>query len=355
MTRAGWRSAVFRLTSSRASGPRPELFEAALNAVRALPGVTNAAAQVTGAFANGGVVLADSSGTRSLAVPGYGYQIVSPAFFRTMGLPIIAGRDFRDGERDKGALIIDEYTAKKLWPNADPIGALIKLGDDRSALPFVRVVGVVGQYDKDGEIEQMDMAAASGATIGYLYYLPGVSDSITATRFGTMTQVFARTDGDAVQLATAMRRAGVMGAQSMIDAMGLVARRAAASFVSKLFAVFGALALGLAAFGVYGVVAHSVAERRRELGVRIALGATARDILRAVLRETVVVGLSGIAAGLWVVASKVSVLSPLGGDIYNAPLFALVAAFMFGVAALAAFIPARRATRVDPTESLRSE
>jgi putative ABC transport system permease protein len=336
---------------------RPEAFDAVLDVVRGLPGVTSAAVRVSGEFENRGITLADSSGARSLPVPGYGYLVVSPAYFRTFGLPIIRGRDFHDGERDQGAVIIDEYTAKKLWPNANPIGALVKLGDERSARPFVRVVGVVGQYDRNGDIKPMNMADASGATIGFIYYLPSLADSVTAARIKTWTTVFARTNGDAVPLATAMRRAGVAGASSMTEALGLTAARATQAFMSKLFVLFGALGLCLAAFGVYGVVAHSVAERRRELGVRIALGATSRDILHAVLREKVVVGLSGIAVGLWVTASKVRLVGSVAyaGDVYNAPLFALVAAFMFGVAALAAYIPARRATRVDPTESLRSE
>jgi putative ABC transport system permease protein len=336
---------------------RPEAFDAALNVVRALPGVTNAAVRANGEFDNQGIVLADSSGTRSLPIPGYGYQIVSPAYFRTYGLPIIRGRDFQDGERDHGAIIIDEYTAKKLWPNANPIGALIKLGDERSMRPFVRVVGVVGQYDRNGEVKPMNMAEANGATIGYIYYLPSLADSITATRGNMWVSVLARTNGDAVRLATAMRRAGAVGANAMVEALGLTGARATQEFMSKLFVLFGVLGLCLAAFGVYGVVAHSVAERRRELGVRIALGATSRDILHAVLRETVVVGLSGIAVGLWVTASKVRLVGSFAfaADVYNAPLFAVVAAFMFGVAALAAYIPARRATKVDPTESLRSE
>jgi ABC-type antimicrobial peptide transport system permease subunit len=124
-------------------------------------------------------------------------------------------------------------------------------------------------------------------------------------------------------------------------------------FLAKVFTIFAALGLGLAVFGVYGVVAHSVAERRREIGVRIALGATPRDILRAVLRETVVIALSGIALGLLMTRNFVFLLPNY--DVYNAPLFAAVALALFVVAAASAFAPAWRATLVDPTESLRSE
>jgi putative ABC transport system permease protein len=108
---------------------------------------------------------------------------------------------------------------------------------------------------------------------------------------------------------------------------------------------------------VYGVVAYSVAERRRELGVRIALGATARDILHAVLRESVVVALAGIAGGLLAVKYTTTALASIAreDDLYNATLFASVALALGIAAVVAAMIPAMRATRVDPTESLRNE
>jgi putative ABC transport system permease protein len=127
--------------------------------------------------------------------------------------------------------------------------------------------------------------------------------------------------------------------------------------VSGLFTLFAALGVGLASFGVYGVVAHSVAERRRELGVRIALGATARDIVHAVLRDSVMVALIGIAGGLLATKYGVFFLRALAfeDDLYNAPLFGLVALALGATAVVAAMIPALRATRVDPTESLRND
>ncbi|HEY9228144.1 MAG TPA: FtsX-like permease family protein, partial [Gemmatimonadaceae bacterium] len=152
-----------------------------------------------------------------------------------------------------------------------------------------------------------------------------------------------------------MIHAGIRGVRGMGE--DVRRERAGRDFTAQMFSLFAALGLGLAAFGVYGVVAHSVAERRRELGVRIALGASARDVLRDVLRENVAIGLIGIALGL--LATKYAVRLLLGyihdDDVYNAPLFAVSAAFLFATAAASAFVPALRATRVDPTESLRSE
>jgi len=115
--------------------------------------------------------------------------------------------------------------------------------------------------------------------------------------------------------------------------------------------------VGLAAFGVYGIVAHSVAERRRELGVRIALGAAPGSIVKLVLREGNVFALAGLALGLWLTKDSAWWLRAfsLEDDAYNAPLFAAMAAVLFGVALLAALVPAMRATRIDPVESLRNE
>jgi ABC-type antimicrobial peptide transport system permease subunit len=124
-----------------------------------------------------------------------------------------------------------------------------------------------------------------------------------------------------------------------------------------MFSTFAALAIGLAALGIYGIVTHSVAERRRELGVRIALGGTSRDILRAVLREGNVLALSGVAVGLLCTKYTAGWLLAFSreDDQYDAPLFAAMALVLFIIAVLSALIPAMRATRIDAVESLRSE
>ncbi|HEY4306119.1 MAG TPA: FtsX-like permease family protein [Gemmatimonadaceae bacterium] len=352
--------AVGYLTTPLIKGERkalPELFASALDRLHTIKGAENSAVSTYGSFENGGMVIADSSGLRAITVLGFSYDRVSPGYFRVMGLPVIMGRDFRDGERDVAGVIIDEYTAKKYWPNANPVGALMKFGDQRSTRPFVRIVGVAGRYDANGDLKPINMADQSGATIGSIYYLPSEADSIDAKASSYPMSVVVRTTGDATVLATAMRRAGVFRAEPMTDMIGLTSARASEDFMATLFTLFAAMALGLGVFGVYGVVAHSVAERRREIGVRIALGATSRDILHTVLRETVVIGLSGLAFGLTLVMLFMSPLQSFAyaGDTHDSVLFSEIALCMFGVAGLSAFIPARRATLVDPTESLRSE
>jgi ABC-type antimicrobial peptide transport system permease subunit len=130
-----------------------------------------------------------------------------------------------------------------------------------------------------------------------------------------------------------------------------------ADFAASLFSTFAFIGLGLVGIGVYGIVAHSVAERRRELAVRISLGATARDILRSVLREGNALILAGVAIGLLLTKYGVWWLLEFIPEAYgyDAIFFALIATVLFGLAAMAAFIPALRATRIDPVEALRHE
>lgn len=139
--------------------------------------------------------------------------------------------------------------------------------------------------------------------------------------------------------------------------LGLVQARDRYDFVASVFTVFAALSICLAAFGIYGIVTHSVDERRRELGVRLALGATAADVMHAVLREGNPMALAGVAIGLYLTKESVSWLHAfsLEGDENDVVLFALTAALLFTVAVLSALVPALRATRIDPSESLRSE
>ena len=140
---------------------------------------------------------------------------------------------------------------------------------------------------------------------------------------------------------------------------GAAGRRENQNFIGLLFTLFAVLALGLAALGVYGIVSHSVAERRREIGVRLALGSSARDILRVMLREGNVFVLAGTAFGLLMIRQ----LAPLVRqflryaeiDVYSVELYLPAAMFLFAVAVVAALIPARRATKIDPVEALRSE
>jgi putative ABC transport system permease protein len=341
-----------------------DLMQSIAARVKSVPGVTNAATSEPGPMLPGmSITVDDPGGAREKLMMGGNVMTVTPSYFRTLGMPIIAGRDFLDGGQDHASVIVDRRTARKLWPNANPVGALIKLGERKSDLPYVRVIGVVGEQKGFESDEDMPFTQQVIGRDGHIYYLPGPTDTIAVGKYvGTMAFI-ARTDAHPEQLAIALQHAiadwgDVRGSRvmSMPESLGIVQRMQNARFVAMLFILFAGIGVSLAAFGVYGVVAHAVAERRRELGVRVALGATRRDILNAVLRETLVVALSGAAGGLLLTKYGVALLGDIASvDLYNAPLFAVVTAAIVGVAAVSAFIPALRATRIDPTESLRAE
>jgi putative ABC transport system permease protein len=338
-----------------------ELLETMSARITAIPGVTGAATSMGwGAPEGNAVTVADAGGVREFPAPIWAPTAVSPSYVRTMGWPIVQGRDFLDGERDHAGLIIDGPTARKLWPNLNPIGALLKLGDKKSNLPYIPVVGVIGEqkgFETPGDESQ------TGARLGRVLYLPGPNDTAIAKRPLFLLTLRARAVDHPERLPTVLRQqiasfpdASVSQVTTMVDYLGVTTGLQGARFLSELFVAFAALAIALAAFGVYGVVAHGVAERRRELGVRVALGATTRDILHAVLRESVVVALAGAAVGLFLTKYGVMTVAEIAMlDVYNAPLFAVVAVAVLGVATATAFIPAMRATRIDPTESLRAE
>jgi putative ABC transport system permease protein len=332
--------------------PASEVFQAAAARALLVPGVEAAAAFTFGSLRGVSVTVSDSArGVREFPQPGFGYRRVGPSYLKTVGLPIVKGRDFREGERDEPVVIIDEYTAAGLWPGGNPIGAMIKFGDANSNAPFVRIVGVAGRETQ----RRGGLPSTTEMRLGTVYYLPGPADSLTFRPAGPWAVSFvARAPKNTSAVATALRQSGAKNVKPLGDDFRRM--REGSAFISSMFSLFAALGLGLAAFGVYGVVAHSVAERRRELGVRIALGATSRDILHAVLRESVLIGLVGIALGLLATKYGSKLLIQFAeDDIYNAGLFAFAAAFLFAVAALSAFAPALRATKVDPTESLRCE
>jgi hypothetical protein len=333
------------------------------NRVSAERGVVDATAFAQRSVMNGVVSIDDAATVREFPAPMYAVTVVSPSYVRTYGYRIVEGRDFFDGERDAAGVIVDQHTARILWPNADPVGQQIKFGDRASNLPYVPVVGVFGEQPRFASDSSVGVFAANVRSLGQILYLPGPTDTVVTNR-GLFLRFVARGKGSAPRLTLSLRqafqKAGDMRTwllEPMDDALGVTRRRQSADFVSTLFSLFGALGIALAAFGVYGVVAHSVAERRRELGVRIALGATARDILHAVLRESVVIAFGGIAVGLFIVKFGQPLFGMLAheDDVYNAPLFAAVAAGLLLTAAVAALIPAMRATRVDPTESLRND
>lgn len=333
--------------------------------LRHIPDVSDVAFAGLTHARGGAVTVNERDGTsHEVLAPMYGFAVVNAAYFRVLRLPIVKGRNFLDGAYNVSEAIIDQHTARNLWPGVDPIGQLIKLGEYKSDAPWVRVVGVAKDI---ADYRQLQIYGydAKPSKVGSVYIALTTADSLRAgPKFGSYVRFFVRSETEPQHMVAELERAipkgGVVrfgSAASMEEELGIRVQRQRHDFVASVFVTFAILAMALAALGIYAIVAHSVAERTRELGVRLALGASARDILHAVLREGNVVALAGVAFGLLMTKYTAGWLRAFifEDDEYNAPVFAAMAAILFIVAVASALWPAMRATRIDPVESLRAE
>jgi putative ABC transport system permease protein len=331
---------------------------------RSAPDVADATAYLNFGLENHSVTVYGKDGAPHVTgAPMAQYKAVSASYLHTYGLRIVRGRDFLEGFPSEPEVIVDQKTADALWHGADPIGERIKLGDARSSRPWVRVVGVTGGFQDPARVVTSRASGVKSSPLGAIYYLPGARDSVVVSANRSLIAlIVARSRVDHERMPITLKRHLAQMAPMRVLMTGRLneeiwRERASHDFVAAMFSTFAALAIGLAALGIYGIVTHSVAERKRELGVRIALGATSRDILRAVLREGNVLALSGVAVGLLCTKYTAGWLLAFSreDDQYDAPLFAAMALILFIIAVIAALIPAMRATRIDAVESLRSE
>jgi len=274
--------------------------------------------------------------------------LVSEGYFRAMDIPILRGRSFREQDTSSTPLVavINQTLARTYFPNQDPIGKRLVWG---YRTPFT-IVGVAG----DVKFSALD------AEVAPMIYMSNFQVTSGISRHAVFV---VRTAGAPAGLASAARREiwsvdkdlPVFGVTTMSDVLaGSVAQR---RFSMSLLGAFAGLALLMAAIGLYGVLSYSVSQRMPEMGLRMALGANARDLLRLVVGQGVRVALAGVAVGL---VASFAATRLLAGMLFGvSPLdpltFAAVAAVLVAAALLASFIPARRATRVDPMEALRYE
>jgi predicted permease len=274
---------------------------------------------------------------------------VTPRYFETLGIPILRGRGFTEEAMRAGefVIVISETTAHKLWPNQDPIGKIVK----QSRATF-QVIGVArdAQNDLPGEIPPI------------LFYRPMRPDDRDVGR--DEPNLLVRTERHLNEM-KAMARAAAQALdpslkleadslENFLDGMSYVRETRAAS---ELTVLFGLLALLLASTGLYGVMAYTVSQRTREIGIRMALGAQAGDVMKLVLRQGMKLVLLGVALGTGAALGVTRVVkSLLFGLSATDPLaYAGVASLLTIVALLACLIPARRATKVDPMVSLRCD
>ncbi|HEX5083789.1 MAG TPA: ABC transporter permease [Blastocatellia bacterium] len=271
---------------------------------------------------------------------------VTPGFFSTLGVPFVKGRDFTDGDNAQapGVVIISESMARRYWPNEDPIGKRL-----RDSGPWLSIVGVVADVKYRGLPHNPD------ADPDVYFPLPQRPD-------GNLFLAI-RADGDPNGLVGAVR--GVLReldsdlpAYNVMTMSERIADQTTRSLFSAwLLSVFGALALILAAVGIYSVMAYAVEQRSREIGVRIALGARAADVLKMVVGQGMRLALAGVALGLGASLALTQLMKRLLFGVTAAdPLtYGALALLLTLVALLACWIPARRATKVDPMVALRCE
>ena len=324
--------------------------------VRAVPGVQAAGAAgwlpVVEAGGLWGLLAEGQSYERLLQAPTAVPQQVTPGYFKAMGLEVVAGREFTDADRTSGPYvgIVSKALARNLWPNADPIGKRFHLGGDVTAT-FMTVVGVVDDIRARGfdDTPEPTMYFAYPQTATTAYFMPR-----------SMSLVI-RTSGNPLAIANQVKSivrsldatVPVSNVRTMEDVVGTsVANR---QFSTMLLGAFAGLAMLLAGIGIYGVISYGVSERRFEIGVRMALGAERSAVLASVLGDGIRMAIIGVAVGVVGAAGVARMLRSLlvGVPVLDVVTFGAVAVGLVIVAAVASFVPARRATAISAMEALR--
>lgn len=330
-------------------GPeRLDYYYRVLDAIADVPGVSAVGAVrdlPTRGIGEGGRVNAIGSTLRTDQLPMMQFHQVSEGYFKAMGIPLREGRFFSRTDRSPRPLvaIINEELGRRLWPGATSyVGKSLDFGN----LP-VPIVGVVGN------IRQAGFAAPSEPTV----YLHAIQS------FRSRMSIVARTKGDPLQVAGAVRRAiwsvdptqTITQVTTLADVVGRsVARQRALAWLLGLFGIIG---LTLGALGIYGVLAFSVAQRRKEIGVRVALGASPGEVMRMILRQGFGLAAGGVIAGVLGARLLTRSMQGMLFDIEPNDLttFVQVIVVLLGAATLASWLPARRALRIDPIAALRAD
>jgi putative ABC transport system permease protein len=272
-------------------------------------------------------------------------QPITPDYFQAIGIPLLRGRQFTQIEMkpQPEVAIVNNAFAKKFWPDEDPLGKHILLQDDNFPRGPLVVVGVTG------DVKQFGLHSTPRPEI----YLPMRRHSMT---------LIVRTSGNPAQWAAAVRETVQSLDNRAAISMRTLDQMVARSTFSRrnlalLMGVLGVVALLLSAMGIYGVISYLVAQRTHEMGIRLALGAQKRDILKLVLGQGLTLTLIGVAMGLTLALAMTRFLTSMlyGVSAADPTTFAAIALLFAGVALIASYLPARRAMKVDPITALRQE
>lgn len=284
------------------------------------------------------------------------FRYVAPGLFQTIGTPLVAGRDFTwtEVEQYRPVAVISENLARELWGEpAAAVGRRIREGD---ASAWREVVGVVADVHDNGLREEAPRIA----------YWPSIMQGFFGERTNVRRSVTfairsdrAATEALLTEVRDAIRAVDAAVPLTRVRTLGDVYDRSMAHtwFTLVMLAIAAAMALGLGVVGIYGVIAYAVAQRRREIGIRVALGASPRDVRRVFVRHGVVLGFCGAACGAVGAALLTRLLGSLlfGTSPLDPTTYAFVALGLVGITALASYVPAHAATRVDPAQTLRGE
>ena len=333
---------------------RVQFYDAMLARLAQVPGVKSVGSTSTLPFSGGW-------STGSFDIEGYtpganqpgpwgDIRLASPGFFQSLGVPLKAGRAFTTADRFDGqrVAVIDEQFVKKYFQGQNPIGKRITFGAPPGKQPdYITIVGVVGHVMQEGLDAEPRIQL-------YLPYMQRPNGSMSAA---------VRTTGDPLALVGALRAAvrsvdkdmPISGVRTMDDMIGVSLGQRRLSML--LLGAFSGIALLLASIGIYGVMSYSVAQRTRELGIRMALGAARQRVLALVVGQGMALAAAGIAIGL---LGAFALTRLLGTQLYSVSAtdpstFVLVAVVLASIALLASLVPALRATRVDPIVALRDE
>ena len=328
-------------------------YDQLIERVRNLPGVKSAGGIDPLPLSDSNVsnpVLVEGAPVVALADrPNVGVRVVTPGYFQTMSIPILKGRSFTEQDRDNtpNVIIVNEALASRFWPNGDAIGKRLGFEGDSDKQVWREIVGVAGNVrHKALEIEVMPET--------FFPYQQFPSNFMS---------LVVQTTSDPVNMVPAIRSQvlSVDKDQPVSDIMTMEQRLAksvaSSRFVMLLLGAFSVLALGLAAVGIYGVMAYLVTQRTQEIGVRMALGAQKRDVLKLVVAKGMALAIIGTVIGLVASLALTRLMTSLLFEVTPTDwlTFVIASTVLLTVALLACYIPARRATKVDPLIALRYE
>ncbi len=328
-----------------------DFFKQVLERVEALPGVESAS--VTSGIPLTGsamMMMFMSVEGRPDPVPGQEPPVIGNAvsndYFNTMRIPLLKGRFFNDQDTESSAkvVIVNESFARRYWPDEESIGKRV-MTNSRSGERVI--VGVVGDVHGFGLGEEVKAEV-------FMPYLQSPTRGLS---------IAVRTEADPLGMVAAVRSQvqAVDSAQPVANVMTMNQHLAQSvsepRFNMLLLGVFAALALALAAVGIYGVMSYTVAQRTHEIGIRMALGAQQNDVVRLIVRQAMVLTVSGVVIGIGAAFALTRVMESLlfGVSATDPATFALISLILMGVALGACFVPARRASKVDPLVALRYE